>query len=587
MGLIPQQTLDDIQNRLDIAELIGGYVPLKRAGRHWKANCPFHREKTPSFMVNVEKQIFHCFGCSTGGNVFSFLMQYEHLEFPEAVRMLAERVGVTLPAPSTATTTAPTTMELYRANDAAAAYFQRALHSAAGAPVRAYLAKRGLTEHTWRAFGMGYAPADWEGLLTAARQEGLAVERLAEAGLVVRGTTGQWRDRFHQRLIFPIRDVRGRIVGFGGRILDRSEPKYLNSPESPIYTKGRHLYGLEIAKTAIAHEGYAIIVEGYVDCVALHQQGFTQTVSPLGTALTVEQLRLLKRYTREAVMAFDADTAGEAAVIRDMDSCLDEGLQVRVVQLPAGQDPDEYALREGAEAFAQLVRNASSLFEYKLQWLMRQHDVQRLEGRVTVCQAMLSTLLRVDNDVLRQGYVHQLAETLRLDEASIANELKKLARNTKRSIAGQPPSGAGAMVKSALTTASGPERFLIGAMLTDHAMAQRIQQELDMTMIGDPVLRHIAAAACAMLDRGEPISPAALVSRLDDPALGALVSQLVADAEPHVTNPQAIDEPLRRLREQYRKTHVAAMSASLRTAHQNHDESTVTSLLHELTQGGT
>ena len=589
MALIPEQTLEDIRSRLDIAEVIGGYVPLKRIGRHCKALCPFHQEKTPSFMVHADKQIFHCFGCGAGGNVFTFVMRQERLEFPEAVRLLAQRVGVTIPAdaaPDAAAANAKT-QELFRVNDVAAQYFQQRLESTEGAPVRAYLAKRGLQEACWRTFGVGYAPDQWEGLLHQARQAGASTDLLASAGLILRGTTGQWRDRFHQRLIFPICDVRHRIVGFGGRALDRSEPKYLNSPESPIYTKGRHLYGLHAAKEAIQRQGYAIIVEGYVDCVALHQQGFTQTVSPLGTALTPEQARLLKRYTQDVVMAFDADTAGAAAVIRDMDECLEAGLTVRVLQLPAGQDPDEYVLREGAEAFGRLVQEAATLFDYKLRWLGGQHKLQTLEGRVTAAQAMLTTLVRIENAILRQGYVHRLAEALELDERSLTAELHKGASRAARASGARPlPS---ATPKRTAAEGSRTERLLVAAMLSDGTAAQRIAQELDVATIREPHLRQVAVAAADAAARGETVSPADWVSRLGG-ELGALVTELVTWAEPFLGPPSVIEECLRRVQQDHLKTRRLARAQQLRAAQTRHDnDREVDTLLHEyqaLLRGG-
>lgn len=587
MALIPEVILDDIQSRLDIAEVIGGYIPLKRAGRNFKANCPFHREKTPSFMVSSDKQIFHCFGCGAGGNVFGFVMQQEHLAFPEAVRMLAERVGVEVPN-AQAAGPAPKTDELHRANAFAAAYFQRMLDEADGAPVRAYLAKRGLTEACWRSFGLGYAPAGWEGLLRDARQQHVSQDRLADVGLIVRGAQGAWRDRFHQRLIFPIRDVRGRAIGFGARALDRSEPKYLNSPESLIYTKGRHLYGLDAAKGAIQQAGCAIVVEGYVDCIALHQQGFTHTVSPLGTALTAEQIRLLKRYTREAVMAFDADTAGAAAVIREMDLCLEEGLTVRVLQLPAGQDPDEYALREGAAAFDALVQSAKGLFDYKLEWLGTQHDLATLEGRVAACQAMLGTLLRVDNAVLQQGYVQRLAQALDLDERGIAIEMQKLARRNAHPAPASPPRAIAAAPAGA-AAASSTERMVVGAMLSDNAVAQRVRERVGLDAIRHPVLRRLADAADAAVSRGETLSPAALISRMEEDSLGALVGELVAFAEPFLTQPQAIDDCLRRLEQEYLKARRAAVQMRMRAAQTHKNDTEVHALLQEyqtLLRGG-
>ena len=352
MPLIPDQIIDDIQSRADIVEVIGRYVPLKRAGRHFKAHCPFHKEKTPSFMVNTDKQIFHCFGCGVGGNVFSFLMQHDRLTFPEAVRQLADHVGVRVPDREPGSRNG-SHEQLAALMEKVCGYFERMLLSPQqGKSARAYLQQRGVSEPTRRSFRLGLAPAGWDHVLNAAKATGVGSEQLEAAGLVIQGRSGYY-DRFRNRLIFPILDVRGRVVGFGGRSLDASEPKYLNSPETSLYTKGRHLFGLAQAKEVMITMKTAVVVEGYFDCVILAQEGFSHVVSPLGTALTSDQARLLKRYTETVLLAFDADVAGEEATLRGIDLLVEAGLQVRVAQLPQGVDPDECLRAEGRKRFQQ------------------------------------------------------------------------------------------------------------------------------------------------------------------------------------------------------------------------------------------
>ena len=333
MPLIPETLIDEIQARVDIAELIGRYVPLKRAGRHWKAACPFHKEKSPSFMVNTDKQIFHCFGCGVGGNSFSFLMQHDRLTFPEAVRQLAEQVGLQMPERESQASHETQHEQLFVLMDKACQYFERMLLSPQGQGARSYVSKRGVSEQTRAAFRIGWAPPGWDPLLSAAKKTGMAPEPLEAAGLLVKGRSGYY-DRFRNRLIFPILDMRGRVVSVGGRSLDSAEPKYLNGPESAIYTKGRHLFGLVQAKAAIAQVKTAVIVEGYFDCVVLAGAGIANVVSPLGTALTLEQARLLKRYAARVILAFAADAAGETATLRGIDVLVEAGLQVQVAQLP-------------------------------------------------------------------------------------------------------------------------------------------------------------------------------------------------------------------------------------------------------------
>ena len=309
MPLIPEGVIDEVQARTDIADLIGRYVPLKRAGRHFKACCPFHKERTPSFMVNTEKQVFHCFGCGVGGNIFSFLMQHDRLTFPEAVRQLADHAGVAIPDEAAASSRAAHASLGALLEKVCQHFERRLLDPAGGRAARAYLERRGVSERTRQAFRLGLAPSGWQGLLQAAKATGVSAEELEAAGLIINGRSGSY-DRFRHRLMFPIVDLRSRVVGFGGRSLDAQEPKYLNGPETPLYTKGRHLFGLAQAKDAIIRAKTAVVVEGYFDCAVLADGGVGHVVSPLGTALTAEQARLLKRYAEQAILAFDADAAG-------------------------------------------------------------------------------------------------------------------------------------------------------------------------------------------------------------------------------------------------------------------------------------
>ena len=416
MSLIPESVLDEIQSRTDIAELIGRYVPLKRAGRNFKANCPFHKEKTPSFMVNTDKQIFHCFGCGVGGNVFSFLMQHDRLAFPEAARQLAEQAGISVPEPSE-TARRESSKPLAELLQQSCRYFERRLaHPQEGQAARDYLAQRGVSEAAQRLFRLGLAPSGWRGLLAAAQKRGVSQHLLESAGLIVSNPKGAY-DRFRHRLMFAIMDARGRIVGFGGRSLDGQEPKYLNSPETVLYSKGRHLFGLAQAKEAIVDRKTAVIVEGYFDCVVLAGAGIAHVVSPLGTALTVDQARLLKRYAQQVILAFDADAAGAAATLRGIDLLIEQGLQVRIAQLPSGVDPDECVRSMGRERFERLLEASVSVFETLMDTAMKRFATDRIEGKVEAAQFVLPTLAKVPDAMLRSEYVRQLAERLTLDEA--------------------------------------------------------------------------------------------------------------------------------------------------------------------------
>ena len=353
----PQEAKEEVRNAIDIAQVIGERVPLRRAGRTWKGLCPFHAEKTPSFTVNPERQIWHCFGCNKGGDVFAFLMEIDKVTFPEALQALAERAGIDLPR-SEATAGDKRRDRLYQATALAKDFFEANLYSEAGAHARQYLAGRGFDRPMLERFHIGYAPAGWDGLKTALGKL-LPIEVLEEAGLVVRRGDGGHYDRFRNRITFPIEIAAGRLAGFGARAVDPEDtPKYLNSPESPIYRKGSVLFGLTLARTAIREKRQVLVCEGNLDVVRLHAMGFAHSVCTSGTALTIDQARALARFDAAAILVYDGDDAGIRAADRALEPMLTAGLQVSILLLPEGEDPDSYLLQHGSQAFAGLVDGA-------------------------------------------------------------------------------------------------------------------------------------------------------------------------------------------------------------------------------------
>src|SRR5437773_990139 len=381
--------LDEIRTGVDIVELVGRFVNLRKAGVNYKGLCPFHAEKTPSFTVNPKKGIFHCFGCGVGGDAFAFLMKQDRVSFPEAVRALAKTTGVTLPEERERDGADSGREELHRAMDLAARFFAEGLWKPSSERPREYLAKRGIDPEVARRFGLGLSPEGWDGLLTFMRGQHVATETLESTGLVVRreGGTGVY-DRFRGRLMFPIRDLQGRVVAFGGRAFGDEQPKYLNSPETAIYTKGNLLYAADIARATMRDKNRALLVEGYVDCLMAHQHGFTETVAALGTAFTPAQLGILRRYCEEVVTFFDADAAGQKAAERAeelLESTAYGGgwdinrtgtfvasgaLRMKVALLPAGHDPDTFLRAEAAAAFGDRIATARSLPSYALDPLL-------------------------------------------------------------------------------------------------------------------------------------------------------------------------------------------------------------------------
>jgi DNA primase len=432
--------IEEIKARLDIAEVIGQHVQLQRAGRNYRALCPFHAERTPSFFVSPERQSWHCFGaCGSGGDVITFIMKREGLEFGQALRLLAERAGVTLPE-GRSEAVEEQWERLRQANEAAAQYYQhQLLNSEAGAAACRYLEGRGIDVGTAQDFSLGYAPVGWQNLAQYLSQRDFSQEELLAAGLLVQGEAGTY-DRFRGRLLFPIRDVKGRVSGFGGRALDDSLPKYLNTPQTAIFDKGSILYALERARDGIRREGRAVLVEGYMDVIAAHQHGFTNVVASMGTALTEGQVRLLRRYTRNLVLALDADAAGSEAALRSQGVTARLGeesmvpvltwrglvryqeaiaVDLRVAELPAGRDPDDL-IRGDPEEWRRLVGEARPVLDYKFEAIAARIDLRDPKARSQAAQELLPLLSAIIDPVMRAHYLQRLSRLALVKEEELA-----------------------------------------------------------------------------------------------------------------------------------------------------------------------
>ncbi|OGW86192.1 MAG: DNA primase [Omnitrophica bacterium RIFCSPHIGHO2_02_FULL_46_11] len=425
------QIVDQVQSLNDIVEVISAYIPLKRAGRSFKANCPFHQEKTPSFIVNPEKQIFHCFGCGVGGDIFSFLMKYEQMNFPEALRRLAERVHVTLPeAKQSSPRERSQTERLYQIYAASAEFYHANLkHSELGKIARAYLAKRAFdAPETVNQFCIGFALTEWRTLYEHLSKKGFQEQELIRSGLIVRNAQGKTYDLFRNRIMFPILNRQGKVIAFGGRVLGDELPKYINSPESPIFRKRSELYSLYLAARAMAASEIrrVLIVEGYLDCIRLHTNGFPNTVATLGTSLTQEHVQILKRYADEAIVLFDGDKAGEQASLRGLDIFLEEGMSVKVLCLPKGFDPDDFVHAKGMEAMNHLIHEGQDVFDFKLQVLLQRYNKSDSLGLLKITSELLDTFVRIKSPVLVDRYLKRLAVTLGVEEGSLRSELNKL-----------------------------------------------------------------------------------------------------------------------------------------------------------------
>jgi DNA primase len=431
MALFPASFIDDLKSHADIVQVIQERVPLKRSGAQWKGLCPFHGEKTPSFHVNGERGVFYCFGCSAGGDVIKFVELFDKVAFPEAVRQLAGRFGLSVPEPERSKDDADGQRErdsLLKAHEIAAAWFREQLATPAGAAARRQLKERGLTAETIELIGAGYAPSTREGLKTRLLKEGFALPLLLRSGLVAERDHGTAVDRFRNRLMIPICRDNGAIVAFGGRAMDAGQqPKYLNSPETPIYVKGRTLYGLHLSKASVIRAKHAVMVEGYFDFAQAYQAGITNVVASSGTALTPVQAKLLKRFATKVVLNFDPDAAGQGAAARSSELLVAEGFQVNVAMLPSGDDPDTFIRKSGPTAYQDKLRNSRPYLEYLLDRASAAHDLSKDDTRREFLNAMLTVAAKIPDAAARDQFADRLAHKARITEEVVRAEIRKAA----------------------------------------------------------------------------------------------------------------------------------------------------------------
>ena len=432
MALVSQSTLEQIRAANDIVDIIGAHVPLKRNGANFVCLCPFHKEKSPSFNVNPSRQIFRCFGCGKGGDVFTFVKEYENLDFMDAVRRLAERARIPLEMDNDPAVRDQRSIkdQLLKLHEAITQRWQQCLAGeAAGQVAREYLERRGVHPDGVREFRVGAAPEAWDDTVNWAKAKGFSPELCETAGLILRRDSGGWYDRFRGRLIFPICDEQGRVIAFSGRVLqgDEKQAKYVNSPETPIFSKGRVLFALDKAKRPILDAGKAILAEGQLDTIACHSAGIRNVVAPQGTAFTADQARVLKRYVDEVVLCFDGDKAGRNAVIRALDPLLAAGLAIRVASIPPPDDPDSWIRAHGAESFQALLNRAQGIFDFYLQGLCSENDTASDRGRLVVLRSMGEAVHKTANAVLIDTYAQRTAQRLGVDVQSVRAEFRKQA----------------------------------------------------------------------------------------------------------------------------------------------------------------
>jgi DNA primase len=538
---IPDSVIDDIRAASDLVEVISQYVPLKRRGKNYVGLCPFHQEKTPSFSVSPEKQMYYCFGCAKGGNVFTFVMEHDKVSFAEAARTLAKRAGIFVPEESPEDSALATENEkLFTACRIAAEFYSANLHrSGEGALALGYFKHRGFTEETIQRFGLGYSLNAWDGLAKSLERSKLDPVHFERAGLIMKRDDGSgYYDRFRGRAMFPFYSASGRLIAFGARKLHEDDPlgKYVNSPETPIFDKSRVLYGLFQAREALRAKEFAVLVEGYVDLISVFQVGIENVVASSGTALTEQQIRLIGRYTRTIILVYDADSAGSRATLRGVDLILGNGLDVRVATLPQGEDPDSFVRKNGGQAFALLLEKAASFLEFKADYFRGQGLLATPEGKTKAVRSLVETLARIPDELKRTIYLKSLAEKYDIYESVLFRELEHLlGRRGPRSLReepGGPPLGEAAQGGSEVHSGDRQdpppaERDLVRVMLLHKAEAIGfVFRFLTIDHFHHPLTR--AAAELLLRHQGDDWEATALVDRAVDPELKNFIAGLLA-----------------------------------------------------------
>lgn len=428
--LYPQEILEEVRVQNDIVDVISEYLPLKQKGTSYFGLCPFHNEKTPSFSVSSERQFYYCFGCGAAGNVYTFIMQMENDTFPEAVKRLADRVHITLPQPQYTQQAKEQELQRQRLFDLhkkAGRFFYEKLHEPVGEQARAYLQQRQMNNNIQKKFGIGYAPKGQQELYQHLQKQGFSQQELQKSGLIIeRKEEKGYFDRFRNRLMFPILDIQGRVIGFGGRVLSKGEPKYLNSPETLLFNKSRNLYGLNFAKNTRKRE--IILVEGYMDMISLYQAGFKNVAASLGTAFNQEHAKVLKKYADSVILLYDSDDAGTTAAQRAIPILTQNGFHVKVLQVPNGKDPDEFIKQNGAQAFSRLLANAQHYITFQIQCLKKQYDFTQIQQKVEFTTKTANILAKLDNDIERNVYTNEIANMTGISQQAIENEIVKIVK---------------------------------------------------------------------------------------------------------------------------------------------------------------
>ena len=566
-GLISPETRERIRAASDIVEIIGGYIPLKKAGANFTALCPFHKEKTPSFNVNAHKQIFHCFGCHKGGDVFAFVMEYESIGFMDVLRRLAERAKIPLEFDQNPVAEQSRHLkdQLLEVHEQITQRWQNALdNEAAGQVARDYLGKRGVPAEAVKLFRLGAAPESWDDTVNWAKSKGHDLALVEKAGLIIKKEgTDRYYDRFRGRLIFPIADEQGRVIGFSGRVLsgDEKTAKYVNSPETAIFTKSKVFFGLHKSKRALLDAEMAVVCEGQLDLIACFMAGVENVVAPLGTAFTEQHAHILKRYVEEVVMCFDSDEAGQKAAVRSLDHLLSSGLAVRVAMVPAPDDPDSFIKAKGGDAFKKLIADAEEFFDYYLNRLCRQNDINSDKGRLAILRDMAEGVRKTGSAVLEDKYAQKTALRLGVSPESVRAEFKKIAKTkpvfVQPDAAEEPAHEETTFEDLEVARPSDKEFWLLKLLLRHDELAAAAEQFLDANWIPHPQVRNVVERRLAAHARQTWQSLGAFLGDCDA-ATQMLITEAVAEERKLPNTEQQFTDVMLRLRNEWLDRQIAA-----------------------------
>ncbi|HEU5123707.1 MAG TPA: DNA primase [Verrucomicrobiae bacterium] len=563
-GFFSPATLERVRAASDIVDVIGSYLPLKRAGANFTALCPFHKEKSPSFNVNPSRQIFHCFGCHKGGDVFTFVKEYENIDFPEAVKRLADRAKIPIEteAGGEQGQTRHLKDTLLQIHEQITQRWQNALaNEASGQIGRDYLAKRGVSEEAIKLFRIGCAPEVWDDTVNWAKNKGFDLALVEKAGLILRKEgSDHYYDRFRGRLMFPICDEQGRVIGFSGRVLsgDEKTAKYVNSPETPIFTKSKVFFGLDKSKRAILDAGYAIICEGQLDLIACFMAGVQNIIAPQGTAFTADHARILKRYADEVVLCFDSDNAGQNAAVRALDHLLESGMAVRVAVVPAPHDPDSFIKASGGEAFRELIEKADGFFDYYLNRLCATNDGATDKGRLTILREMAEAVHKTHNGVLIDKYAQKTALRLGVSAESVRAEFKKIGRNQKSPADSAPDDNLEPEVE--MPRPSAHEFWLLKLLFLHEELVDWAAAQIDLNWIQHSLVRQILSKRFEAATQQCWLSLAAFLDACEMPEMRSLITEAATQDRPIPNPPQQLADVVLRLRNQFIDRQLAALS---------------------------